>query len=206
MELSASQQEQQLVAQIRSGNADALADYVELKRPPLLAYIQGQIGPRLGSKIEPEDILQETVAEAVRVIDQVELEERVPFAWLCHVAQRRIIDAHRRYFGAKKRDAGREVALGSPGGSSSRPAVIDMIVASMTTASMVFVRNERERDLLAALGELPELQREALRLRYIEGLPSKEIATRLGKTDGAIRVMLTRSISRLQSILVDSSE
>jgi len=41
----------------------------------------------------------------------------------------------------------------------------------------------------------------ALRLRYVEGLPSKQIAQQLGKTDGAVRVMLTRSINRLQAIL-----
>ena len=48
--------------------------------------------------------------------------------------------------------------------------------------------------MYAGLAELPEEQREALRLRYLEGLPSKEIAARLGKTDGAVRVMLTRAL------------
>jgi len=38
-------------------------------------------------------------------------------------------------------------------------------------------------------------------LRYIEGLDSKEIAQRLNKSDGAIRVMLTRSLKRLQTVL-----
>jgi RNA polymerase sigma-70 factor (ECF subfamily) len=71
----------------------------------------------------------------------------------------------------------------------------------MTTASKAFSRNQKEIRLLAALEELPEENREALRLRYLEGLPSKEIAQRLGKTDGAVRVMLTRSLSRLQQIL-----
>jgi len=32
-------------------------------------------------------------------------------------------------------------------------------------------------------------------------LPSKEIAQRLGKSDGSIRVMLTRSLARLQELL-----
>jgi RNA polymerase sigma-70 factor (ECF subfamily) len=40
-----------------------------------------------------------------------------------------------------------------------------------------------------------------LRLRYIEGLPSKDIAERLGKSDGAVRVMLTRSLSKLHDLL-----
>ena len=52
-----------------------------------------------------------------------------------------------------------------------------------------------------ALGSLPEDQREALRLRYVDGLPTKDIAQRLRKTDGAVRVMLTRSLDKLQQIL-----
>jgi RNA polymerase sigma-70 factor (ECF subfamily) len=48
---------------------------------------------------------------------------------------------------------------------------------------------------------LPEEHREALRLRYLEGMPSKQIADKMGKSDGAIRVMLTRSLAKLQQIL-----
>ena len=43
-----------------------------------------------------------------------------------------------------------------------------------------------------------------LRLRYLEGLPSKEIADRLGKSDGAVRVMLTRSLDKLQKLLAET--
>ncbi len=38
-------------------------------------------------------------------------------------------------------------------------------------------------------------------MRYLEGLPSKEIAAKLDKTDGAVRVMLSRGIGRLQMLL-----
>ena len=79
--------------------------------------------------------------------------------------------------------------------------MIDLLVASMTTASQVFSRNIRQGRLEEALASLPDDQREALRLRYVEGMPSKQIAERLGKTDGGVRVMLTRSLNRLQSIL-----
>jgi RNA polymerase sigma-70 factor (ECF subfamily) len=55
--------------------------------------------------------------------------------------------------------------------------------------------------MLQALEELPEDHRDALRLRYFEGLGSKEIAERLGKSNGAVRVMLSRSLSKLQELL-----
>ena len=55
--------------------------------------------------------------------------------------------------------------------------------------------------MLNALDSLPEEARQAVRLRYVEGLPSKEIAEQLGKSDGAVRVLLTRSLQKLQEIL-----
>ncbi len=58
--------------------------------------------------------------------------------------------------------------------------------------------------MLAAIDTLPEDQREALRLRYLVGLPSKEIAQKLGKTDGAVRVMLSRSLAKLQEMLAET--
>ncbi len=71
----------------------------------------------------------------------------------------------------------------------------------MTSASQAFSRDQRQMKLLAALEKLPEDHREALRLRYLENLPSKDIAEKLGKSDGAVRVMLTRSLAKLQQIL-----
>ena len=73
----------------------------------------------------------------------------------------------------------------------------------MTTASQALSRKGREVRLLEALTQLPEEQREALRLKYIEGLPSKEIAERLGKSDGSVRVMLSRSLNKLQDMLAE---
>ncbi len=190
-----------LTERVRQHDVAALAEYVDAHRKPLLAFIERQLGAALRRKVEVEDILQELSVEAVRALPSAELSDRNVFGWLCQIAERRIIDAHRRFFGAQKRDAGREVALGTPGGDSEHGAIIDLLVASMTTPTQALSRNMKEVKLLEALATLPDDQREALRLRYVEGLPSKEIAARLGKSDGSIRVMLTRSLARLNQIL-----
>lgn len=192
-----------LIDRVRAGDRDALADFVELRRPQLLAFIGRSLSDALQRKVEPQDILQETTISAVNSLGEMDLSERDPFGWLCQLAERRIIDAHRHHFGAKKRAADREVGLGGPGTDSQRGGFIDLLVASMTTASKAFSRGQKELALLTALEALPEEQREALRLRYVEGLPTKEIAGRLGKTDGALRVMLTRSLAKLQTLLKD---
>ncbi len=195
-----------LLARIAARDPDALARYIEANRWRLMAFVERQLGGALRRKVEPEDIFQETSADAVRALREIELQGRDPFSWLCQIAERRIVDAHRRFFGAQKRDAAREVPLGQPRGGTSNVGLIDLLVASMTTPSQAFSRNAREARLMNAIGQLPEEQREALRMRYVESLPSKQIAERLGKTDAAVRVMLTRSLKKLQLILSEDGQ
>lgn len=193
--------EDELLAQIRGGDAEAFVEYAELKRRPLEAFVRRKLSDALRRKVEPEDIVQEAIIGAAGGFDQMDLSERDPFSWLCHLAERRIIDAHRRFFGAKKRAADKEVGLDARLGDGERGGFIDLLVASMTSPSQAFSREQREFRMLAALGELPDDARTALRLRYVDGLPSKEIAERLGKTDAAVRVLLTRSLGKLQKKL-----
>jgi RNA polymerase sigma-70 factor (ECF subfamily) len=194
--------EETLLVRLRQKDSDALARWIALVRPKLLGYVERRLGPALRRKLEPDDVVQEASAEAVRALPEVDLGDRDPFLWLCQIAERRIIDAHRHFYGTKKRDAAREVGLGA-GGDSQRVAVIDLLVASMTTPSEAFSRGAREARLLDAINQLPEIQRTALRLRYVEGLPSKQIAEQLDKSDAAIRVMLTRSVKKLETLLSD---
>jgi len=197
-----SESSQLLLDRIRAGETQALAEFIEQHRRQLLTYIERQLGAALRRKIEPEDIFQEVSADAVRGLSTMDLSERDPFSWLCQLAERRIIDSHRHFFDAQKRDAGREVHLGAGGGDNSQsPGLINMLVASMTTPSQAFSRNVREKRLADAVTQLPEEQREVLRLRYVEGWPTKEIAEKIGKSDVAVRVMLTRTVHKLQELL-----
>lgn len=196
-----------LKQRLQARDATALGEFLELKRAPLLAFIERQLGAALRRRVEPEDVFQETSAEAVRALPGADLSERDPFGWLCQIAERKIIDLHRRHFAAQKRDAGREVPLGSPGGDTHSPGLINLLVMSMTTPSQAFSRNAREMQLVEAVAQLPAEQQAALRMRYVENLPSKEIAEKLGKSDAAVRVMLTRSLKKLQELLGnDASE
>ena len=195
-----------LIERVKKRDVAALADYLLAIRPQLLTFIERQLGAQLRQKLEVDDIVQEVSVEAVRALPQAEFEHRDPFSWLCQIAERRIIDAHRKHFGAQRRDGNREIPLGPPGESTERPGLIDMLAASMTSPTAAFSRKGREMRLLAALAELPAEQREALRLRYVEGLASKDVADRLGKSHGSVRVMLSRAIDRLQQILGPEDE
>jgi RNA polymerase sigma-70 factor (ECF subfamily) len=192
-----------LLARVRTGDADAIAEFAEARRRQLSAYVGNQLGAALRAKIEVDDLVQEATLRAVRSPQLFRESERDPFGVLCHLAHESIVDAHRRLIEAQKRAAGREVPLaGGPTSSEGGGGgLINLLIASITTPSRAFSRNQREMRMFDALAELPETDREALRLRYVEGLPTKEIAAKLGKSDGAIRVLLSRAVDKLQQIL-----
>ena len=98
----------ELIARIRQRDQQAIADFIASHRQQLMAFIERQLGTGLRRKVEPDDVFQEASAEAVRALPTAELGDRDPFSWLCQIAERRIIDLHRHFFGAQKRDAGRE--------------------------------------------------------------------------------------------------
>ncbi len=194
-----------LLARIRSGDRAAMAEFLDQRRPQLLAFLHKNLSDAMRRKVDPEDLAQEVHMECVRVVGDVEIGDQDPFNWVCKVAERRIIDAH-RHFGARKRDAAREVPLGSPGGDTGHAGLINLLVASMTSPSQAFSRDQRELRLLHAIQTLPQENQDALRMRYIENLPSKEIARKLEKSDVAVRVMLSRSLNKLRELLDGDSQ
>jgi RNA polymerase sigma-70 factor (subfamily 1) len=183
------------------GRVEDLVEFIENHQTRLLAFIQKRVGTSLNRKIEPEDILQEVSIEAIRAVENIELRYDNLLHWLFQICERKIIDAHRKFFASQKRDASRE--SGWDGRSQAGAGFANLLAASLTTASQAFSRDQKQLEMLAALDTLPQEQRDAIRYRYLIGLPSKEIAAKLGKSDGAVRVMLSRGVSRLQEILGD---
>ncbi len=201
-----SETEQELIQRIQNGDATALTPYIKAQNDHLLAVIAQKMGAALKSKIEPQDILQEVLVSAFNSYDELDWSSRDPFVWLCQLADRRIIDAHRRYVSAEKRSAKREVSLNLKSSSAADAAegeMIDLLVKSMTMPSAAFSRDQKAIRMQAAMAELPELGREAVRLRYVEGWASKEIAKELGKSDAAIRVLLSRTLKKLHEMIGD---
>lgn len=190
--------EESIIEGLRRGEQDALVAFIEEKRLPLLSFLQKRVGTHLQKKIEIEDILQEVTVDALKSFQKIDFGDHDPMNWLFQLCERKIIDTHRKFF-AQKRDASREAAIveGSQGGGG----IAELLIASITTPSQAFSRDQKQLKMLAALESLPNEQQEALRLRYLVGLPSKEIAERLGKSDGATRVMLSRGLTRLQQLL-----
>ncbi len=190
--------QQKLVEEIAKGNKESLAEFFQLRRFDLLAVILSKMGPGLRKKVEAEDIFQEVCSTAIQSLDSVQISDAGPFGWLCEIADRRIIDQQRK-FAAGKRDSARE--KGIHGKNDDDIGLVNLLVASITSPSRAFSRNQKEFKLVQAMKELPETQQQVLELRYSKGKSSKEIAAEIGKSDGATRVLITRSLQKLKEVL-----
>ena len=62
-------------------------------------------------------------------------------------------------------------------------------------------RGELQRTLGAALAELSEVQRTAVVLRHVQGLPTSEVAHVLGCKDGTAKSHVSRGLTRLRDVL-----
>ncbi len=188
----------ELLEAIKNGDADSLIQYLELRRGDLLSVILSKMGPALQKKVEAEDIYQEICASAVRSADQIQFTQAGPFNWFCELADRRIVDEQRK-FASLKRDSSRERGIHGKGDDDI--GLVNLLVASITSPSRAFSRQQKEFHLLEAMEQLPDLQKQVLDLRYSQGKSSKQIAERIGKSDGATRVLLTRALKSLKKLL-----
>ena len=193
-----------LILRLRAGDTAAIGEYIASHRPQLLAYIERRLGAALRTRVESDDILQELSVDALHHFGDLADPKRDPFGWFCQLAEHRLIDAHRKLFGAQKRSANREVGFDAPGEGGGNSPMMDLLIGSLTSPSQAFSRDQRELELYGALESLPEVNREALRLRYVEGLSSREVAERMGKSDAAICVLLSRSLAQLREVFEGS--
>lgn len=75
------------------------------------------------------------------------------------------------------------------------------LAADGSSPSDKAIRNERVMILADALEKLPEAQREAVLLHYLEGLPTPEIGARLGRTPASVSGLLRRGLKALRALL-----
>lgn len=196
----------ELIEQIKQNDTAALAQYIQQNLVQLSGFIRSITGEHLLALVEVDDLVQEISATAISSLATAPLEEYSPLDWLKQLARRRVVDAHRFHFDAKRRDANRQQSMNAPStnSSSSSPVGLEqMLSASMTSPSAAFSRDVRMMRMQEAVESLGDEQKQAIRMRYADGMPTKQIAEKLGKTDVAVRVLLSRSMRQLEKVLED---
>ncbi len=165
----------ELVASYRNGDTSAITLLVERHASRVRNYIKMLV--KDGDVAD--DIFQETFIKAIKSIEAGRYAESGRFlSWLMRIAHNLTID----YFRVKR--SSKEL--------NEKEAGFD-VVGSINLTEMPIedkmVRDQIDSDIRALIDELPEEQREVVKMRYFSGLTFKDIAE---QTDVSVNTALGR--------------
>jgi RNA polymerase sigma-70 factor, ECF subfamily len=193
---------EQLLEQARQGDADARQQLLTRHRARLRRMVAVRIDRRIAARIDPSDVVQETLAEAAGDLSDYLRERPMPFyPWLRRLAWIRLVKLHRRHVRTRKRTVTREAPGGLPLPDESALELAGRVAGNGTTPSNHLARAEEQARVQAALQELSERDREVLVMRYLEQLSTTDIAAALGITVGGVRTRHRRALEHLRRVL-----
>jgi RNA polymerase sigma-70 factor, ECF subfamily len=187
----------QLLEQARRGDREALGRLLEAQRTALHRLAQRQLKGRVAVRVDASDVLQQTFLEAYRSFPQFAGQDaRELVAWLQSILDHKVAGAIRDHTLLQKRNVGRERSMDdSQRGGASLKQELD---AGHSSPSQKAIRGEEAERLSQALTALPDDQREAVRLRHLEGWTLADIARHLGRTPAATAGLIKRGMQALR--------
>ncbi|MGI9517918.1 MAG: RNA polymerase sigma factor [Pirellulaceae bacterium] len=192
-----------LLESAQSGDRTAIQQLLYVHYDYVHRHIARQIGRNDSLGVDTEDLLQEVFVYAIRDLQQCQAENEAMFrGWLRSITQNRIRDniKHRR---RKKRNG--KIVAASNEETGSRLNLVELLPGDQETPSVRVATGEATRTLDVWLATLPDQQRDAVRLRYMERLSLQEIAEKMNKTEASVRGLLHRAKQRLRELMGRSS-
>jgi len=183
-----------------SGEAENRDSGLDQYREYLVMLARVQLDPRLRDKLDPSDVVQQTLLDAHRKQDQFRgRTEAERAAWLRQILAHNLADALRA-FGRAKRDVARERSLDVALEQSSL-RLEAWLAAEQSSPSQKLQRHEQAVQLADALAKLPQAQREALILQNWHGWSLAQIGQHMGRSPAAVAGLIKRGLKQLRGLL-----
>ncbi len=177
------------------GDSKAVEALLQKHLPGLHQFVRRRAGRLILSMEDSSDLVQSTCREILSDLPRFEFRGEHAFKkWLYATALHKIVD-RARYYHASKRE---QPSTGPAAGRQAAPEALD----SLTPSRHVIGREEKGR-LESMLTTLSADHRTIIQLARIQGLPHREIARRMDRSEGAVRVLLSRALARLATLLDD---
>jgi RNA polymerase sigma-70 factor (ECF subfamily) len=192
-----SQKTQELVALAKEGDPSALNHLYSVYAERVRWMVRFRMNKELRSKLESMDIVQDTLIHALNGLEGFTYKNEGDFVrWLSKIAENEL-RGNLRKLHADKRDIRKDVRLNenrsrAEGGYTGIPAPMDA-----TTPSVILSKRNELARLEKAIDELKPEYREVIILTKIDGLSYNEMGQRLGKSDEAIRKLVSRAMAEL---------
>ena len=151
---------------------------------------------RLRGKLDPADLVQETLLKAHQhQSDCRGTSQRERAAWLRRILANTLTDLARRYLQGDRRNVNLEESLHQ---SSAR--LEDQLSGAAIPPDVQAQKHESLVWLAQGLASLPEEQRQALEMRHLQGLGLAEIAQRMDRSRASVAGLLRRGLEALREL------
>jgi RNA polymerase sigma-70 factor (ECF subfamily) len=171
----------------------------------LRQYVSKKVPARFQSTISADDIVQETLMAAYRAAPTfVDDRPRAVDRWLVTIAGSKLIDSLRAARAAKR--GGDRRACNAKSRMTSLCDLVQRVRSPQKTPSSEAARIEAAHVVGISLHELRKPYREAIELRFMQGLSQEEVAHRLGRTPAAVNSLLYRGLCRLRASLGEAGK
>jgi RNA polymerase sigma-70 factor, ECF subfamily len=204
MTADASHEANELFVAARRGSTTCLGQLLALYANYLKLLVSTQLDCRLRARVSPSDVVQDTFFEAHRDFPKFRGESLGEFVeWLRRIVINNILRVVEQHVLTEKRDVRREVSLQEIGQRLEQSTVrLETFLAGHSESpSGQASRREDELRLADTLAALPNDYRNVIVLRHVEGLSFEEVATRMDRSAGAVRMLWLRALKRLRELL-----
>ncbi len=191
----------ELLNKAKTGDLNALDQLLGQHQQGVEKAIKWQLDRRISRREDVQDIVQETLLTAAnRFAEYVEKHADLQFGvWLRLLARDRVIDAHRKHFGADCRNINRE-QYALPQHSSV--ALVGALVGREQSPSKKMARAEIVDQMSKAISMLEDQQRELIMWRHFEHLSIRDTAVILQIGEAAANKRYVRALESLRKIVV----
>lgn len=192
----------ELLARAKAGQSAALGALLEWYVKYLTILASTQMDVRVRRRVSPSDVVQETLLAAHRdFADFRGSSQGELLAWLRQIlihSLHRTIDRHIK---AEKRDVRRDISIdhASQRLEESACRLANRLPAAGDSPSAAMQRREGAIEFANRLSDLSPAYREVIVLRILHGLSFDEIAERMGRSGGAVRMLWLRALSSLKT-------
>ena len=190
-----------LLLAAQQGEAGAQGALLETYRNYLELLARIEIGRRLQTKVDADDLVQETFLEAHRNFGLFRGHQEAEFvAWLRAILATRLADLLRHFLGTQGRDIRRERDLQIDLDHSSR-ALDRGLIALQSTPSQHLARQELRVMFADTLAQLSDEYREVIVLRHFEELSFADVALRMDRSIDSVQKLWVRGLARLRQLV-----
>jgi RNA polymerase sigma-70 factor, ECF subfamily len=187
-----------LIRRAREGDREALGKLLERYRAYLRLLAQRRLDAAAQARVDASDVVQQTCMEAHRDFAAFRGQaEGELLAWLRRILEHNAAHTIERHVYAQKRTIDKERSLDDS--QNAAGPLRRRVAADQTSPSRRAMLGEAAVRLAQALECLPEDQREAVRLRHLEGWTMEQLTAHFHRSETAVAGLLKRGLRGLRT-------